>query len=147
MFKLWIVMTEAYGFKWFKPMGETPNQTWVEGLRELTTEQWHSGLRMLSRSTDEWPPSLPEFRRWCTAQRTKEQLRAFAEAKAESEVANRISKYNPNVIPMTYDQAAREQSRLSRQIYVQEQENERRLSLGLETIDDPRRICMDEELL
>ena len=145
MVRLWIVMTEAYGFKWFKPMGESPNATWVQGLRDLTGEQWATGLRILAKSTDEWPPSLPEFRRWCTAQRTKEQLKAYAEAEASAIMDSRNSKYNPWVTPPTYQQAEREFSRLARQIFVMEEENQRRDSLGLDHITDPRRICMDED--
>jgi hypothetical protein len=143
--KLWIVMTEAYGYRWFKPMGESPNQTWAQGLRELTTEQWHAGLKMLSKSTDDWPPSLPEFRRWCTAQRTKEQLRAYADQQAAEIMAARVGRYNPNVTPMTYAQEDRERERLARQIFVMEQDNDRHEAMGIEKNTDPRRICQDED--
>ena len=76
MLKLWVVMTESFGYRWFKPMGEEPNQTWSEGLRHLTPTQWRNGLEMLRECTEEWPPSLPEFKRWCTGRMTKDQLRA-----------------------------------------------------------------------
>lgn len=145
MVKLWIVMTEAFGYRWFKPMGEEPNQTWSQGLRNLTPQQWRNGLGMLSQCTEEWPPSLPEFRRWCTGRMTKEQLRAFAQEEAERLLGEKYGKYNPNVAPPTYAQLERERTRLERQIYVQVEENGRRESLGLEQITDPERICHDED--
>jgi hypothetical protein len=141
MVKLWIVMAEAFGFKWFKPMGEAPNQTWVQALRNLTMAQWSTGLKMLATSTDDWPPSLPEFRRWCTSQRTKEELRAEADQMAELIMADKVKRYNPSVIPMTYEQVASEKRRLANQFFVSLQEGERRE--GLEHMD-PRRLCQDE---
>lgn len=126
-------------------MGEEPNQTWIEGLRDLTFYQWRAGLIMLNQSTDEWPPSLPEFRRWCIGQKTKEQLRAHADTEASRIMKDRIDKYNPNVTPMNFEQAERAYSRLARQIYVMEQENTQRRVLGHEEHSDPDRICIDED--
>lgn len=143
--KLWIVMSEAYGYKWVKPMGEEPNQTWIEGLRDLTLYQWRTGLITLNQSTDEWPPSLPEFRRWCIGAKTKEQLKAHSESQASAIMGECLAKYNPNVVPMNYEQAERAYSRLARQLYVMEEENTKRKALGLDEISDPERICIDSD--
>lgn len=145
MVKLWIVMTEAFGYRWFKPMGEEPNQTWSQGLRNLTPTQWRNGLGMLSQCTEEWPPSLPEFRRWCTGRMTKEQLRAYAQEEADRVLGKKYGKYNPHVTPPSYEQLERERTRLERQVFAQVEENERRESLGLEQLTDPERICHDED--
>ena len=145
MMKLWVVMSETYGHKWTSPMGEKPNQTWTTSLHEMSDEQWVRGISKLKQSTDEWPPSLPEFRRWCIGGMTKDELKVHAQAEAERLMAEKVSRYNPNVVPMNYEQVEREQSRLARQIFVQSEVNERREAMGVEHITDPRRICQDEE--
>lgn len=65
MLRLWVVMSERFGYRWFKPMGEEPNPTWTQGLRDLTRDEWLAGITRLNESVDPWPPSLPEFRGWC----------------------------------------------------------------------------------
>lgn len=146
MIRLWVVMTETFGYKWFKPMGEEPNQTWISALRNLTASQWRDGLNMLKASTDEWPPSLPEFKRWCTGEMNAQQLKAYAEIRASEILEKEQGSYNPFRTPLTHDQYDKQYAKLVRQIMNSETENTRRLALGLDREKDPRRICQDEEL-
>ena len=64
MVRLWVVMTESYGHKWLSAMGEEPNDTWTDALRGLSVEEWVQAITKLKESTDDWPPGLPEFKRW-----------------------------------------------------------------------------------
>jgi hypothetical protein len=146
MVKLWIVLTESYGYKWFKPMGETPNATWVDGLRDLSPAQWTRGLLALKSSTEEWPPSLPEFKRWCTGAMNAQQLKAHAELQAAEILMKEEGGYNPFRTPLTHDQYEKRFNKLVRQIVNSETENTRRAAIGLDAETDPRRICQDEEL-
>ena len=145
MLKLWVVMSETYGHKWTTPMGEKPNQTWVESLRDLTDEQWGQAVSKLRHSTDEWPPSLPEFRRWAIGGMTKDEMKVESRLRTEARLAAEVGKYNPFATPMTTEQYERRLQRESQQEYVVLQENERREAQGLPAITDPKRICQDED--
>lgn len=139
-------MTEAYGFKWFKPMGEEPNQTWVEGLRDITQQQWLNGLKTLASTVEEWPPSLPEFKRWCTQQRNAAEVRAICEQRAAQMLEKEQGGYNPFRTPLTHEQYDKRYQRLVRELINDEHDANRREALGLERETDSRRICQDEEL-
>ena len=62
---LWIKMTSTYGHRWVSSYGEKDDGTWLAGLRGISKEQIASGYIRLVESGEEWPPSLPEFRRLC----------------------------------------------------------------------------------
>jgi hypothetical protein len=66
--RLWIRMAEIFGHKWTSQYGEDAatgaGDTWARGLAGLSTRQIATGLDRLIAAED-WPPSLPEFRRLC----------------------------------------------------------------------------------
>ena len=146
MMKLWVVMSERYGHKWTTPMGEKPNQTWIAELQVLSDEQWVRAITKMRDSTDEWPPSLPEFRRWAIGGMTKDEMKVASRMSTEARLNAEAAKYNPFGTPMTNDQYERRLQRESQQEYVMLQENERRQAQGLPDLTDPRRICQDEDM-
>jgi hypothetical protein len=139
-------MTESYGHKWTTPMGEVPNQTWLAGLRDLGQPEWMAAIKVLNASQDEWPPSLPEFKRWALGGKTTPELKEEAARGADRLLAEKVAKYNPNVIPMNNQQAERYHDRVSRSLYVDNLDKQRNYAMGIEHIErDPLRICPDEE--
>lgn len=62
-------MTEMFGNRWTASFGEDAMRgagpIWAKGLRELSEEQIAIGLTNLLASADDWPPSLPAFRKLC----------------------------------------------------------------------------------
>jgi hypothetical protein len=144
MRRLWIVMTEMYGHRWTSSMGEEPNATWTEACREFTEEHWRNAISMLKCSPDDWPPSLPTFRRWALGLKSPTEAREAAARKADEHVRGLVGKYNPNCAGPTIQQAERMQSRLERAFYVDELDRERNAALGIEHEErDPMRICAD----
>ena len=125
-------------------MGERPNQTWVESLRDLDDEQWVRAVTKMRSSTEEWPPSLPEFRRWAIGGMTKDEMKVEARLSTVARLNSEVAKYNPFGTPMTMDQYERRLQRESQQEYVMLQENEKRESQGLPHLTDAMRICQDE---
>ncbi len=63
--KLWVLMGEAYGYKWASQFGESPTDTWVGALNGITGEQIAAALRKCSESYPQWPPAAIEFRALC----------------------------------------------------------------------------------
>ena len=45
-------------------MGVEPAPTWSDACADLTDVEWRRALATLKHTVDEWPPSLPTFRRW-----------------------------------------------------------------------------------
>ena len=71
---LWERMAHIYGHKWTSAHGESGIEkneltevarTWATGLRGVTGEQIAVGLRACIDRLDDWPPTLPEFKRLC----------------------------------------------------------------------------------
>ena len=62
---LWARMAEIYGHRWSSSYGAEPCDTWAKGLAGLSRQQIADGLKACLRSTDPWPPSLPQFRALC----------------------------------------------------------------------------------
>lgn len=146
MKKLWILMTEMYGHRWTSSMGEAPNATWTEACGVFEEEQWRNAVTMAKSSTDDWPPSLPTFRRWAYLGTTPIEAREAAARKADELVAKAVARYNPNCAGLTYDQAERVHDRLSRSLYVDTLDRERSAALGIEHAErEPMRICPDED--
>jgi hypothetical protein len=142
--RLWVVMMETWGHKWISAMGEEPTDTWREGLKPLSIEDWLRAITMVRASKADWPPSLPEFKRWSYGEMSE------AEAKAQAiDEWNSLppKKYNPFVTPQSYDQIE-----IERRNFIQskvsgvsmEEVNRRRVLNHQEPITDPRRICQDE---
>lgn len=91
--RLWERMVRMYGHKWTSNYGTGDDGTWLAGLRNLEPEQLAHGITLCIISHDDWPPSMPEFRRMCldipekhvavsrirqaTANRTLDQLDPF----------------------------------------------------------------------
>jgi hypothetical protein len=146
MRKLWIVMTEMFGHRWTSSAGEdaTLNQTWFSRCAELTDTQFRRALERLKTTTDEWPPSLPEFRRWALGGLSRDEAKAEASQRAEAEVARRIAQHNPHGSPLTYDQAEQLQMRLQREYFVELSGEGPAPVAGIEHQADSRRICQDE---
>jgi len=68
---IWLAMNSIYGHRWNSSYGLTPNtlhiDIWQQGLEGLDENQIRTGLRACYKLTDEWPPSLPQFRKLCLA--------------------------------------------------------------------------------
>lgn len=103
--RLWVVMAERYAHRWTSAMGDTPNASWRQDLSGLTAEQWARGIQRLRDSTDEWPPSLPQFRSWCLGILTEREARIAAE---DAWAARPPKPYNPYGNPVTYAQLDRD---------------------------------------
>ncbi len=147
MKKLWILCTEMYGHRWTSSMGEAPNATWTEACRTFEDEQWRNAVTMLKSSTDDWPPTLPAFRRWAFLGSTPIEAKESAARKADEIVSARIAKYNPNCAGLTNQEADRLHDRLSRSLYVDTLDQERNAAMGIahDKNRDPLRICPDED--
>ena len=65
MAQLWEKLSRIYGHRWTSGFGEADDGTWLTGLRDLLPEELAAGLRACIRREDDWPPTLPEFRRLC----------------------------------------------------------------------------------
>lgn len=72
--RVWTRMAEVYGHKWTSQYGEVSDdsghlssaaRTWAQGLAQLSLEEISIGFSRMVESGDEWPPSLPEFRKLC----------------------------------------------------------------------------------
>lgn len=146
MLKLWVLMTEMFGHRWTSSMGEQPNRTWREACGDFGEQEWKNAISTLNSSMAEWPPSLPEFRRWAYLGKTTIEAKEEAARRADAVVAARVAKYNPNCAGITTREADRLHDRLSRAFYVDELDKERSEALGIEhTERDPLRICPDAE--
>lgn len=146
MLKLWTLMTEMFGHKWTSTMGEAPNKTWREACAQFGEAEWRNAISMLKVSTDSWPPSLPEFRRWAVLGKTTIEAKEHAARKADEVVAAQVGKYNPWNAGPTTEQYDRMRDRLARSFYVDELDRERNAALGITHEQrDPLRICPDEE--
>jgi hypothetical protein len=139
-------MTESYGHKWVSAMGAEPNDTWTDSLRGLSMEEWIRAITKLKESTDDWPPGLPEFKRWAVGSLSEAEIKNLA----IEEWNNRPPpKYNPFVTPPTYEEEERNrrnfiQSRIAEAAY-ESRGGHKALSFTEPNVD-PRRICQDEEL-
>lgn len=62
-------MAEIYGHRWTSAFGEDAatgaGQTWAHGLTGLTAAQIGDGIERMLIEADDWPPTLPQFRRLC----------------------------------------------------------------------------------
>lgn len=66
---LWTRLAAIYGHRWVSNYGSNPEgvggDTWRHGLAGLTGAQLSAGLRACTLAGEDWPPSLPEFRKLC----------------------------------------------------------------------------------
>lgn len=113
-------------------MGEIPNATWVEGCRNFTDEQFARAVRKLRDSDDDWPPTLPTFKRWARGGMSRDEARAYAQRKADDEVQAAIGRYNPHSAGMTYQEADRMRTRLERKYFAEAAGMDESEVLGLE---------------
>lgn len=100
-------MAETYGARWTSAMGEKPNDTWRRQLKPLMQYQWLRGIERLHECVDEWPPTLPEFRRWCLGLKTSQEAKAEAIRDWEEKGLGR-DKYNPRMAGRSYEQIERD---------------------------------------
>ena len=65
--ELWLVMTQMYGQSWISTRGLRPDPSgiWLAALADLTEAQIRDGLRALTRTHDDFPPSVQKFRKLC----------------------------------------------------------------------------------
>ncbi len=139
-------MAEMFGHKWSSTMGEFPNKTWREACQQFGENEWRNAIAMLKISTDPWPPSLPEFRRWAFLGKTALESKEHAARRADEHVQKLVNRYNPNCAGMTNHEADKLRDRLSRSFYVDELDRERNAAQGIEHQErDPLRICPDPE--
>lgn len=66
MAELWVRMAEMYGHRWRGAYGDRDGGTWRAALRGLSADQLRAGLRACALAGEDWPPTLPVFRRRCT---------------------------------------------------------------------------------
>ena len=71
MATFWARMAQIYGHKWTSSHGlMDEDNIWLIGLSGCSKNQIKLGLNFLVKErSDSWPPSLPEFREICMAQR------------------------------------------------------------------------------
>ena len=62
---LWETMTSAFGSKWVNQFGVRDSGFWFESLNDLTIAEVKQGLKAMVTTGNEWPPTLPEFRKYC----------------------------------------------------------------------------------
>jgi len=66
---IWLAMSSIYGHCWNSNHGLKPNaldlELWSEGLEGLDESQIKTGIKACFKRLDEWPPSLPQFRKLC----------------------------------------------------------------------------------
>lgn len=71
MRRLWLRMSEIYGYRWSSAYGEDADQgagtTWARGLAGMAPRDIATGLSAALVSSDPWPPTLPAFRAMCLA--------------------------------------------------------------------------------
>lgn len=70
MERLWEVMTECYGTRWTTSYDVEPTPLWCRALEPLADEAIARGIEGVRFSGGVWPPSLPEFVRLCSVDRT-----------------------------------------------------------------------------
>lgn len=62
-------MAEIFGHRWTSSYGDDAatgaGETWARGLGGLSSAQIGEGLERVLVSAEDWPPTLPEFRRLC----------------------------------------------------------------------------------
>lgn len=83
-------MSRIYGHRWTSGFTEADDGTWLTGLRDLLPEELAAGLRACIHREDDWPPTLPEFRRLCLGQEEKALAVERALRGPESELAWRM---------------------------------------------------------
>ena len=54
-----------FGTRFTSTYGEDPCKSWAIGLGDITAFQIDRGIDNLINSGEEWPPSLPKFRKLC----------------------------------------------------------------------------------
>lgn len=73
-------MTECYGNLWVNAYGEIADEagnlssaarTWSEALGRLQNREIHSGLKEMQRRAETFPPTLPQFLAYCTANKPR----------------------------------------------------------------------------
>ena len=142
MARLWLVMAETWGHRWTSQMGEEPNGTWKDKLRLLTQEQWLRGITRLKACQESWPPSAPDFYRWCVGGLTQEEAKRVARREWSDHVDRLTKSYSPWGTPLTYDQIERQKPDfIARRMVELEAGPEAAGSIGF----DPLRICPDED--
>jgi hypothetical protein len=59
-------MSGIYGHKWVSSFGESDaDDSWAIGLSGFTGADIARGLKACMTSSEEWPPTLPQFRKLC----------------------------------------------------------------------------------
>ena len=62
---LWMRLGKIYGHKWESSYGESDDGTWLQGLTGVTPDQVAHGLSIIMEVGEDWPPTLPVFRKMC----------------------------------------------------------------------------------
>ena len=93
---LWVTLTELYGSKFVSQYGEEPCTSWIVGLHGLSPKHIKRGIRNVVESGEDWPPSLPKFRKMCFAgegwQSRKEYVPQLTHEPSEEELKENIEK-------------------------------------------------------
>jgi hypothetical protein len=58
-------MSRLYGHKFVSNFGTSDDGTWLIALSGLTRKDLSRGLTALLTHADDWPPSVPRFKRMC----------------------------------------------------------------------------------
>ena len=112
MLSLWLVLAEMYGQQWTSAMGIEPTATWSEACAELTDVEWRRALATLKHTVDQWPPTLPTFRRWAYG------LRSAGQAKSEAAEAFNLNPLIDGTSAWDADRESYEQRDRRKRAYV-----------------------------
>lgn len=86
-------MASLYGHKWTSAYGEEidPDGAWRATLIGIPEELVRKGFSVLAKQGNEWPPSAPEFRKFCVGDQGEWQHRAVAaQDKLDAEQPKRL---------------------------------------------------------
>jgi len=68
---IWLAMNTLYGHRWHSSQGMEPSAAavalWTDALEGLDENQIKTGIKSCLKLDDDWPPSLPQFRKMCLA--------------------------------------------------------------------------------
>ncbi len=96
--RFWDRMTECYGNLWVNAFGEVADETgnltstartWSEALGPLQNKEIHSGLKIMQRRGEVFPPTLPQFLGYCTANKPRSKTVRALPAVRNKEVATK----------------------------------------------------------
>lgn len=78
MLRLWVFMSELYGYKFISQFGEEPSDVWTRTLSDLSAEEIKTGIDSLEKRSDEFPPGAIEFKKLCKGSQSPDGINPLA---------------------------------------------------------------------